>query len=81
MISIWNRREVYMGFDIDQLAHVRKELTDANIPFIQRSSNQTMHSRLGSFGEKSAYAALYYIYVHKDDLERANAALHISHMR
>ena len=81
MISIWNRREVYMGFDIDQLAHVRKELTDANIPFIQRSSNHTARSRTGAFGENTAYAGLYYIYVHQDDLERARAALRISTMR
>ena len=81
MIPFWKRREVYMGFDIDQLAGVRKTLTDAEIPFIQRSGNHTARSRLGAFGESSTYAALYYIYVHKDDLDRAHTALRISPMR
>ena len=81
MISIWNRREVYMGFDIDQLSHVRKTLTDADIPFIQRSGNQTLRSRMGSFGESSQFTALSYIYVNKDDLDRAHAALRISSIR
>lgn len=81
MISIWNRREVYMGFDIDQLAEVRRTLTDAGISFIQRSGNHTARSRMGSFGEHSQYSALNYIYVHKEDLERAHAALRISVIR
>ena len=81
MISLWNRREVYMGFDIEQLAHVRNALTDASIPFIQRSGNQTIRSRMGSFGENSSFTALNYIYVHKSDLERAHVALRITHMR
>ncbi len=81
MISIWNRREVYMGFDIDQLAEVRRTLTDAGIPFIQRAGNQTIRSRMGSFGEHSRYSVLNYIYVHKDDLDRAHAALRISVIR
>ena len=81
MISIWNRREVYMGFDVDQLSHARKTLTDAGIPFIQRAGNQTLRSRMGSFGENSSFTALSYIYVHKDDLDRAHAALRISPMR
>lgn len=81
MIPFWKRREVYMGFDIDHLACVRQTLTDANIPFIQRSSNHTARSRMGAFGESSTYAALQYIYVHKDDLERAHTALRISVIR
>ena len=81
MISIWNRREVYMGFDIDQLSHVRKTLTDAGIPFIQRAGNQTIRSRMGSFGENSQFTALNYIYVNKDDLDRAQTALRISPIR
>ncbi len=81
MISVWNRREVYMGFDYKKLSNVRKALNDADIPFIQRPGNGLMRSRMGSFDETSAYAALRYIYVHKDDLERAHAALRITIIR
>jgi hypothetical protein len=75
MIPFWNRREVFMGFDIDQLTHVREALTAAGIPYIQRSSGHTVRSRMGSFGENSTFAALYYIYVHKDNLDQAHTAL------
>ncbi len=81
MITFWNRREVFMGFDAQQLAHTIKTLTDAGIPFIQRASNQTIRSRMGSFGESSSFAVLTYIYVHKEDLKRAQTALHITVMR
>ena len=81
MITLWKRREVYMGFDIEKLSDVCKALTDADIPFIQRSGNHTARSRMGSFGEHSAFTALYYIYVHKDDLDRAHAVLRISQTR
>ncbi len=81
MIPFWHRREVFMGFDIDQLSRVRDALSAAGIPYLQRSGGHTLRSRMGSFGENSAFAALNYVYVHKDDLDRAREALRISPIR
>jgi len=78
MIPFWKRSEVFMGFDIDKLADVRDALTNANIPYIQRASGHKTRSFIGSAGENLTFSSLYYIYVHKDDLGRAHAALRSS---
>jgi hypothetical protein len=76
MITFWNRREVFMGFELDQLSNVLNALTAADIPFIRRSSRHTSRSFLGALGENASFSGLQYVYVHKDDFERAQQALH-----
>lgn len=76
MITFWNRKEVFAGFDIGGLARVRDTLLAAGIRYILRSVN---HSASGARGYRSGnplLSSMYYVYVHRDDLDRAQCELH-----
>lgn len=79
MIAFWNRREVFMGFDLGQLARVRNVLSAAGVDYVYRSVGRNMmgarRARVGSLGEGMTFSAMYYVYVHKDDVDRARAEL------
>ena len=83
MITFWNRREVFVGFDIGQLARVRDTLSAAGIRYIYRSVGHNLsgvrRGRTGSFGENPMLSNMYYVYVHKDDLASAQAELRKPH--
>lgn len=84
MITIFNRRELLTTYDMAQQAQARAVLDAAGIPYkvrvVDRKNGQAMlagsRARTGSFGENMAMAYEYTIYVAKEDLERAQLALH-----
>lgn len=83
MITIFNRKELYMTYDMNVLANVRNLLADHNIDydykFIDRKSPSPMaagsRARTGTAFEKREIEVQYYIYVHKNDYEKAKAVL------
>lgn len=74
MIGFWNRKEVYMGYSMAELANVRDILAVNQIKYTYRtvdSSSGNRRGELGSFGERSELSCMYYVYVHKNDYEWA----------
>ncbi len=79
MIMIFNRKEVYCGFSMEECSEIRDTLSVNQIKYIYKcisnkgsayfSSNRSV---MGSLGEDVKYAYLYYVYVHKDDYELAS---------
>ena len=76
MIFIWNRKEVYNGFSIDDFNRIKDILSEREIKYDFRTVNRTTSSafdstrgRIGSMGENLKYSYEYYIYVNKDNYE------------
>ncbi len=78
MIMLWNRKEVFAGFDIGQLARVRDTLSAAGIRYIIRSVDHVASHRsvISSNRGNPLLSSMYYVYVHKTDLDRAQHELH-----
>lgn len=78
MITIFNRKEVYAGFSMEECGKIRDVLAANKIKYDFKctSSNSSgifssTRSRMGSFGENIEYSYSYYVYVRKDDYEQA----------
>lgn len=78
MIFIWNRKEVYNGFSIDDFNRIKDILSEREIKYDFRTVNRTTSSafdstrgRIGSMGENLKYSYEYYIYVNKNDYDDA----------
>ena len=78
MIFIWNRKEVYNGFSIDDFNRIKDILSEREIKYDFRTVNRTTSSafdstrgRIGSMGENLKYSYEYYIYVNKDNYDEA----------
>lgn len=79
MITIFNRRELLVTFNMQEQARVRNILADNDIDYLVKTSNRmgswlmagSSRSHFGSFGVDQALTYEYRIYVHKDDLEKA----------
>lgn len=76
MITIFNRKEVYIGQSIERYRKIRELLESHAIKYtykvINRNNSQAMGAKrgyTGTFGEKSEYMYTYYIYVQKKDYE------------
>lgn len=78
MIWLLNRREVFMGLNMDGFARTKERLAAAGIPCACRISSS------GGFGADRSHggmlprgnpAPVYYIYVHKKDYDRAAACI------
>lgn len=74
----WNRREVYMGNSLEDFARVRQTLALNGIRYdcrvIDHSSPGPFGSdraRFGTLGLNLSILKYYYVYVHKDSLEKA----------
>jgi len=83
MIMIWNRKEVFVGSSMKKCSEIRDSLSINNINYsykvVNRNNSTFMGSNranTGTFGEKTEFAYEYYIYVHKDDYNTANAIIH-----
>ena len=84
MITILNRKEVCVTFDMNRQAEVRDILQVNGIDYMVKVLNRKSPSpigagsraRTGSFGENLSLEYEYKIYVHKDDYEEA---LHLIH--
>lgn len=82
MIFIWNRKEVYNGFSIDEFNKIKDILADKGIKYDFRTVNRTTSSafdstrgRIGSMGERLKYSYEYYIYVNKNYYDDALFAI------
>ncbi len=65
-----SRRELYVTMDIMKLNKVINLLKEGNIKFSYKTQNTTyQHGRVIGLNSKGMF--LYYIYVHKNDLKKA----------
>ena len=79
MITIFNRKEVCITYDMNRQAEIRNILQGANIDYIIRTKNRTetmlvrggTRAYTGSWGNRQMMDYEYHIYVHKDDYEIA----------
>lgn len=79
MITILNRKEVCVTFDMNKQAEIRYLLQGAGIDYRIRTINRTSTASVragtraytGSFGHNQMMDCEYHIYVHKDDYEEA----------
>ena len=78
MMFIWNRKEVYNGFSINEFNRIKNILSAKGIDYNFRTVNKstssgfdTTRGRVGSMGENLKYSYQYYIYVHKNNYDNA----------
>lgn len=75
MITIFNRQELITTFSMDVQAGVRDTLTQNGIEYRIKTHSHSFgryaRKRTGSCRVNSEYAYEYIIYVHRDDLEKA----------
>lgn len=82
MITIFNRREVSLTFDVNRLAKIRETLSSHGIDYKIKSFNRggnnfgnSSRARMGNFGINVEYGQEYAVFVKKDDFEEARALL------
>lgn len=81
MITIFNRKELIITYDLEKQAKVRSLLVANNIKYIIKVLNRSSPSpcapgtrgRMGTFGEKLSLEYEYKIYVHKNDYSEASS--------
>ena len=84
MITIFNRKEICVTYDMNKQAEIRYLLQGAGIDYVIRTKNRTdsafarggTRAYTGTFGHDQMMDYEYHIYVHKDDYEEA---LHLIH--
>ena len=84
MITIFNRKEICVTYDLNKQAEIRYILQGADMDYVIRTKNRTGSSFVrggtraytGTFGRDQMMDYEYHIYVHKDDYEEA---LHLIH--
>jgi hypothetical protein len=83
MIMIWNRREVFIGNSSQRFDEVRYKLSSKSIKHDYKIVDSTSPSyfgssnraRTGTYGVNMDLTKTYYIYVHKNDYDKAQALL------
>ncbi len=71
-MNIFYRRELYITMDLMKLNAVINALNEEKIAFFYKTkSTINQHGRVESIGLNNKGMFLYYIYVHKKDLETA----------
>ncbi len=83
MLTIFNRRELTITYDLARQAEVRERLVQNGIQYTVRVINRKssspfaagMRARTGTFGEKLQLEYQYIIYVRKSDYEKAAAII------
>lgn len=79
MITIFNRKELIITFDLEKQAKIRSLLVANNIKYLVKVVNRSSpspcaagtRSRMGNFGENLSHEYEYKIYVHKNDYSEA----------
>ncbi|HZX21111.1 MAG TPA: hypothetical protein VFF25_01845 [Clostridia bacterium] len=78
MITIFNRKELYMTFSMEEQSNIRQVLSQNNIDYYIKTINRMSPSllgssrgRRGSFGQNMSLNYEYIIYVHKRDYDTA----------
>ncbi|MBC8588267.1 hypothetical protein [Paratissierella segnis] len=84
MISLWNRKEVFIGYSMKNFNKCREILNLNKIRYIYRVVNPhgskffgANRSYRSTFGEKIEYDYEYHIYVHRDDYEKAMKVIRV----
>lgn len=79
MITIFNRRELFVTLNMSQLNRVKDILSAHSIPFFTKTTNLqaapfigSSRARTGTLGINPDYSYEYRIYVHKLDYEKAS---------
>lgn len=76
MITIFNRAEVRVTYDLNECAAVREALSAAGIPYVVRTGNlYGGRGRTGAAGIDPAAAYEYRIFVRRRDVDAAQYAL------
>ena len=83
MITIFNRKEIYLTYSMSKQAKIRDKLSQSNIKYYVKTINRMspspfargMRSRTGSFGQNIDSNYKYVIYVHKKDYEQAKSVI------
>lgn len=82
MITIFNRREVCLTFDVNKLARTRETLSSHGIDYKVKSFNRggnhfgdSSRARVGNFGINVEYGQEYAVFVKKDDYDEARGLL------
>ena len=85
MITIFNRKEICVTYDMNKQAEIRYLLQGSDIDYVIRTQNRTgtmlvrggtTRAYTGTYGNQQMMDYEYHIYVHKDDYEEA---LHLIH--
>lgn len=80
MITIFNRKEVYVGMSMNEFNDKRQLLSQNGIGYRYRMVNQNSVPRgaatVGRYMENQDLSTTYYIYVNKKDYEYACGLLH-----
>lgn len=71
MILPWNRKEVYMGFDMQKFNQVLDALNAAHIRYTYRALSHSMFRSRSSPGVSANYSLMYYVYVRREDFDQA----------
>lgn len=79
MITIFNRKNVYTGYDLKQFSSIRDTLAANHIDHTINTKNRmgqwtgqgTLRGRTGSLGQSADTMYEYEVFVHKDDHEKA----------
>jgi hypothetical protein len=82
-MMIWNRKEVFVGNSLQGFTEVRQKLSLSNIKYDYKIVDNTSPSffgpstraRTGTYGVNMDYTKTYYIYVHKNNYDMAQASL------
>jgi len=82
LITVFNRRELFITYSMEALSRVRDALDAGGIPHYVRTRNLTSptaytdaRAGAGSFGSDMNASYEYKIYVHRKDCERACAVI------
>ena len=78
MITIFNRTELYITFNIDDCARVRNILNDKNIEYSVKITSRDFwtRGRTGSFGTDMRFNNEYKFYVKRSDQAAAIRYIH-----
>lgn len=73
----FNRVEVYAGYSFQDFTKIKDILSDAHIAYTYKMVDQIRDTRrrFGEFGMNVKYEYLYYIYVQKNDFEKARCLI------
>lgn len=79
MITIFNRKSVYFGYDMNQSFVIRNILADNRIPYKFNTKNHmgqwsapgTLRGRMGTLGQSTQTMYEYEIFVHEKDYDQA----------
>lgn len=75
MITVFNRRELLVTFDMDHCAEVREKLSETGIPYVVRTRNLYGGGNRTAVGIDVPSAYEYHIYVKRGDYDKAMHAI------